>query len=118
VPPQARAAHTPATIANPPSTNPPQACRWCAARADMVFLLFDPFKLGMSDEFKSAIAALAGHEDKVRVVLNRADTVAPQQLMRVYDALLWSLTRVLRTPEVCRCAPGSGNSGPRSASPA
>jgi EH domain-containing protein 1 len=27
--------------------------------------------------------------------------VTPQQLMRVYGALMWSLGKVFRTPEVC-----------------
>jgi hypothetical protein len=46
------------------------------------------------------IQSLKGHDDKVRVVLNKADQVDMQQLMRVYGALMWSLGKVFRSPEV------------------
>lgn len=48
------------------------------------------------------IQSLKGHDDKVRVVLNKADQVDMQQLMRVYGALMWSLGKVFRSPEVSR----------------
>jgi len=63
--------------------------------------------LDISDEFKSAIELLKGNEDKVRVVLNKADQINTQQLMRVYGALMWSLGKVIRTPEVLRVYIGS-----------
>ncbi len=182
-----------------------EICEWFAARCDLIFLLFDPYKLDISDEFKSVSAGrlpptrwlgtvgehrqraamvmapspvsslireqstpsqchraslhlelltaqlrptqprsklsptpqhtdetmltpvatalnsassrpmapdphpasqvincLRGHDDKVRVILNKADQVDQQQLMRVYGALMWSLGKVFKSPEVCK----------------
>lgn len=73
--------------------------------------MFDPHKLDISDEFKQVISTLRGHDDKIRVVLNKADQVSQQQLMRVYGALMWSLGKVFRSPEVCRVYIGSFNAG-------
>mmetsp|Transcript_93546 Transcript_93546/g.227268 ORF Transcript_93546/g.227268 Transcript_93546/m.227268 type:complete len:632 (+) Transcript_93546:157-2052(+) len=84
-----------------------EVVQWFAERADMILLLFDAHKLDISDEFKRAINALKGQDDKVRVVLNKADRVTTQQLMRVYGALMWSLGKVVKTPEVVRVYIGS-----------
>ena len=59
---------------------------WFAQRVDRILLLFD--------EFRSSIEAMKGHEDKIRIVLNKADMVDHQELMRVYGALMWSLGKV------------------------
>ncbi|KAG9263233.1 EH domain-containing protein 1-like [Astyanax mexicanus] len=80
---------------------------WFAERVDRIILLFDAHKLDISDEFSEVIKALKNYEDKMRVVLNKSDQIGTQQLMRVYGALMWSLGKIVNTPEVIRVYIGS-----------
>lgn len=80
---------------------------WFADRADMIILLFDAHKLDISDEFRRVINIIKKNQQKIRIVLNKSDMITTQQLMRVYGALMWSLGKVLGTPEVTRVYIGS-----------
>ncbi|KAJ6925364.1 hypothetical protein NC651_009898 [Populus alba x Populus x berolinensis] len=53
---------------------------WFAEKGDLILLLFDPYKLDISDEFKRVIASLRANDGKIRVVLNKADQVNTQQV--------------------------------------
>lgn len=81
--------------------------QYFAERADMILLMFDPSKLDISDEFKGVIEKLKPHEDKVHCVLNKADQLDWESLMRVYGALLWSMGKVFGGAEVSRVYVGS-----------
>ena len=72
--------------------------QWFAERVDRIILLFDANKLDISDEFRRSIEAIHGYEDKVRIVLNKADQVDHHELMRVYGALMWSIAKVSPNP--------------------
>jgi GTPase SAR1 family protein len=81
--------------------------KWFAERADLIIVMFDAHKLDISDELKAVMHLMIPHLDKIRIVLNKADSVSTQQLMRVYGALMWSLGKVMNTPEVSRVYMGS-----------
>jgi GTPase SAR1 family protein len=81
--------------------------KWFGERADLIIVMFDAHKLDISDELKGVMELMIPHLDKTRVVLNKADSISQQQLMRVYGALMWSLGKVMNTPEVCRVFMGS-----------
>lgn len=68
--------------------------QWFAERADCIIVLFDAHKLDISDELRNVLNTLRPHQDKVKVLLNKADQVNSQQLMRVYGALMWQLGKV------------------------
>lgn len=81
--------------------------KWFAERSDLIIVMFDAHKLDISDELKGVMQIMIPHLDKIRVVLNKADSISTQQLMRVYGALMWSLGKVMNTPEVSRVYMGS-----------
>lgn len=83
------------------------AIGWFAENADLVLVLFDPNKLDISDEFRRCLFALQRSERKVRLVLNKVNALNPFELVRVTGALMWSLSKVINTPEMPHVFVGS-----------
>ena len=85
-----------------------QVAKWFADRSDLILLLFDAHKLDISDEFKGVIDTITRHnDDKIRCILNKADCVTREQLVRVYGSLMWSMGKIFDTPETVRVYTGS-----------
>ena len=85
-----------------------KASRWFADRSDLILLLFDAHKLDISDELKEVIETIRPHnDDKIRCILNKADGVTKDQLVRVYGSLMWSMGKIFNSPEVDRVFTGS-----------
>ncbi len=65
-------------------------------------LFLDGFRVSVS-----LLLCAKPYQDKTRVLLNKADSIDSQSLLRVYGALMWSLSKVMRTPEASRVYLGS-----------
>lgn len=75
-------------------THAQSVIQWFADRADLIIIMFDAHKLDISDELRVVMDALRIHQDKIRILLNKADQIDSQQLMRIYGVrvvLLWFL---------------------------
>ncbi|XP_078723221.1 sarcalumenin [Lampetra fluviatilis] len=74
-------------------------CQWFIDRGDLIFVVFDPTKLDVGLELETLFRQLKGRESQIRIILNKADSVSTQQLMRVYGALFWSLAPLINVTE-------------------
>jgi hypothetical protein len=81
--------------------------RWFMDRADLILIVFDPSKLDVGAELESLFKELKGHESQIRIILNKADSISAQELMRVYGALFWNLAPLINVTEPPRVYVGS-----------
>ncbi|XP_030208353.1 sarcalumenin [Gadus morhua] len=76
-----------------------EVCQWFIDRADLIFLVFDPTKLDVGGELEMLFKQMKGRESQIRIILNKADNLARQDLMRVYGALFWSMAPLINVTE-------------------
>jgi hypothetical protein len=78
--------------------------RWCADRADIVLLFFDPDKPGTTGETLSVLLhALSGMDHKLLIVLNKADQFQRiADFARAYGSLCWNLSKVIPRKDLPR----------------
>lgn len=74
-------------------------CQWFIDRADLIFLVFDPTKLDVGGELEVLFRQMKGRESQIRLILNKADSLTTQDLMRVYGALFWSMAPLVNVTE-------------------
>ncbi|XP_053712815.1 sarcalumenin-like isoform X2 [Synchiropus splendidus] len=76
-----------------------EVCQWFIDRADLIFLVFDPTKLDVGGELEMLFKQMKGRESQIRLILNKADSLSTQDLMRVYGALFWSMAPLVNVTE-------------------
>ncbi|XP_047434574.1 sarcalumenin-like [Mugil cephalus] len=76
-----------------------EVCQWFIDRADLIFLVFDPTKLDVGGELEMLFKQMKGRESQIRLILNKADSLSTQNLMRVYGALFWSMAPLINVTE-------------------
>nr|XP_055073239.1 sarcalumenin-like isoform X1 [Misgurnus anguillicaudatus] len=76
-----------------------EVCQWFIDRADLIFLVFDPTKLDVGLELEMLFRQMKGRESQIRIILNKADSLSTQDLMRVYGALFWSMAPLINVTE-------------------
>ncbi|CAJ1014644.1 putative 50S ribosome-binding GTPase/Dynamin family/Domain (DUF5600) [Leishmania utingensis] len=85
-----------------------KVCRWFAERSDLILVFFDPSKLDAGAELRQLFqTSFKGIENRLRLVLNKADSISTQELMRVYGSLFWNLSNFINTTEPPRVYVGS-----------
>lgn len=75
------------------------ACQWFIDRADIIFLVYDPSKLDVGPETEAILDQLKGREYQTRILLNKADTVHPEELLRVQGALIWNISPLMSSAQ-------------------
>uniref|UniRef100_A0A5S6QRX2 Dynamin-type G domain-containing protein n=1 Tax=Trichuris muris TaxID=70415 RepID=A0A5S6QRX2_TRIMR len=76
-------------------------------RSDLILIVFDPTKLDAGKELESMFTKLKQKESALKFILNKADTVSTEDLVRVYGALMWSLSTLYNVTEHPRVYMGS-----------
>lgn len=75
------------------------ACQWFIDRADIIFLVYDPSKLDVGPETEAILDQLKGREYQTRILLNKADLVKPEELLRVQGALIWNISPLMSSAQ-------------------
>lgn len=93
--------------------------QWFIDRADLVLVMFDYTKLDAGYELEAVLDQLKGREAQVRILLNKADQIPPEDLIKVQGSLFWNLSPLLGVSAPPTVYAGSFTSKPyRPSSPA
>ena len=93
------------------------ACQWFIDHADLIILVYDYAKLDIGPETEALLDQLKGRESqvqyakvwttiidnfnciKVRIVLNKADEITAEELLKIQGNLVWNVSPLMASVE-------------------
>jgi hypothetical protein len=75
------------------------ACQWFIDHADLIVMMYDYSKLDIGPETEALLDQLKGRESQVRIVLNKADEITPEELLKIQGNLVWNVSPLMASIE-------------------
>jgi len=71
------------------------ACQWFIDHADLILLVYDYAKLDVGAEAEALLDQLKGRMARVRIVLNKADEISAEEMMKIQGNLVWNISPLM-----------------------
>jgi len=75
------------------------ACQWFIDHADLIVLVYDYSKLDIGPETEALLDQLKGRESQVRIILNKADEITAEELLKIQGNLVWNVSPLMASVE-------------------
>merc|ERR1712088_128032 len=75
------------------------ACQWFIDHADLIVLVYDYAKLDIGPETEALLDQLKGRESQVRIILNKADEITAEELLKIQGNLVWNVSPLMASME-------------------
>jgi len=75
------------------------ACQWFIDHADLIVLVYDYAKLDIGPETEALLDQLKGREQQVRILLNKADEITAEELLKIQGNLVWNVSPLMASAE-------------------
>jgi len=75
------------------------ACQWFIDHADLIILVYDYAKLDIGPETEALLDQLKGRESQVRILLNKADEITAEELLKIQGNLVWNVSPLMASVE-------------------
>ncbi|CAB4066198.1 Sarcalumenin [Lepeophtheirus salmonis] len=83
------------------------ACQWFIDHADLILLVYDYAKLDIGPETEALLDQLKGRETQVRIILNKADEITADELLKIQGSLVWNVSPLMASMEPPKMYAGS-----------
>merc|ERR1711899_443367 len=83
------------------------ACQWFIDHADLIVPVYDYAKLDIGPEAEALLDQLKGRESQVRIILNKADEITVNELLKIQNNLVWNVSPHMASLQPPRLYAGS-----------